>query len=62
MPAFVIVGFLTLAGAYAIWAEPLKSREAPAAAAAAPPSPAAPRARSAASRPGDRCWGGYFRC
>ncbi|HET7048874.1 MAG TPA: hypothetical protein VFI54_11460 [Solirubrobacteraceae bacterium] len=49
VPAFVIVGFLTLAGAYAIWAEPLQSREAPAAAPAplaaapvAPPSPAAP--------------------
>jgi hypothetical protein len=27
VPAFVIVGFLTLAGAYAIWAEPLQSRE-----------------------------------
>src|SRR5690242_9462577 len=26
VPAFVIVGFLTLAGAYAIWAEPLQSR------------------------------------
>jgi hypothetical protein len=39
VPAFVIVGFLTLAGAYAIWAEPLQSREGPAAA----PAPAVPQ-------------------
>ena len=58
VPAFVIVGFLTLAGAYAIWAEPLQSQAGsraaapgatplqavPAAAAIAPP-PAAAQAR-----------------
>ena len=31
VPAFVIVGFLMLAGAYAIWAEPVQPRSAPAA-------------------------------
>ena len=46
VPAFVIVGFLTLAGAYGIWAEPLQWRAGSAAAgstaaAAVPPSPAA---------------------
>jgi hypothetical protein len=47
VPAFVIVGFLMLAGAYAIWAEPLQSRSAPAAVAgpapvARPPESAPP--------------------
>jgi MFS family permease len=42
VPAFVIVGFLTLAGAYAIWAEPLQSQ---AGSRAAPSSPVATQAR-----------------
>src|SRR6478609_4541942 len=42
VPAFVIVGFLTLAGAYAIWAEPLQSQ---AGSRAAAPSPVATQAR-----------------
>jgi hypothetical protein len=41
VPAFVIVGFLMLAGAYAIWAEPLQSPSA--SAGAAGPVPVAPQ-------------------
>jgi hypothetical protein len=56
VPAFVIVGFLTLAGAYAIWAEPLQSRAGPAAAPApspadAPAPPPVTPATSAAPQP-----------
>ena len=68
VPAFVIVGFLTLAGAYAIWAEPLQSRTGSAAAApgattlqavpmppaADPPSPVAPQARRSVRGPPPR--------
>jgi hypothetical protein len=54
VPAFVIVGFLTLAGAYAIWAEPLQSGQGRhLAAAPAAPQPAA--AQSVRARP-VRAW------
>ena len=70
VPAFVIVGFLTLAGAYAIWAEPLQSQ--PGSRAAAPgatplqavpapppvvgPSPVAPSSAVATQARPFRAW------
>jgi hypothetical protein len=44
VPAFLIVGFLLAAGAYAMWAEPLESRQGP----AAMPAPATPAPAAAA--------------
>ena len=64
VPAFVIVGFLTLAGAYAIWAEPLQSQAGSATAAPGatplqavptPPATVAPSPVGAQGRP-FRAW------
>jgi hypothetical protein len=57
VPAFVIVGFLTLAGAYAIWAEPLQSQAGSRAAApAAAPLQAIPSPPAAAPARPFRAW------
>ncbi|MGZ4184492.1 MAG: hypothetical protein ACXVFA_04375 [Solirubrobacteraceae bacterium] len=51
LPAFVIVGFLTVAGAYAIWAEPLPEQGGTIATAPAPGAPQPALGRPAQARP-----------